>query len=126
MRTGDREIAAARAIFRAEADDAIAGLTRDLLALERPQAGPDAAPIRERIRGALHTLKGSAGMVGLAEAAALLHAVETEFQAPPDAARAAADLVTALLDALETVRDWIGRSQSCGAVAPEELDAATR
>lgn len=60
-------------IFRAEADDLLAGISHNLRSLE---ASPDDRNALWEIRRNAHTFKGAAGIVGLSSASELAHRVE--------------------------------------------------
>ncbi|MBI5543252.1 MAG: Hpt domain-containing protein, partial [Deltaproteobacteria bacterium] len=72
---------AVHAVFRGEAAETVARLTRDLLSLEVTSEAATRARLSEDVRSSLHSLKGSAAMMGLAEVAALMHQIEDDFGA---------------------------------------------
>jgi two-component system, chemotaxis family, sensor kinase CheA len=124
--------------FAVEADELVQRITRNVLALERARPGaepPEGA--HEEVARALHTLKGSAATVGLADLSELAHRMEDAY-APVLAARAGvpAPLADALLGALDTAMEWLraraagrdaqdlaGRLRRIGAFAPPSAGA---
>ena len=106
--------------FVTEADEAVQRITRNLLVLERLKPGAE-APDRAHadVARALHTLKGSAATLGLAELSELAHRMEDAY-APVLAARTAvpAPLADGLLRALDASMDWL-RSRAAGRDAPD-------
>ncbi|HZN94498.1 MAG TPA: ATP-binding protein, partial [Myxococcales bacterium] len=113
--------------FTQEVDQIHQRCTQDLIALE--QAAPEARPpLVTRIARGLHTIKGSAGTLGLAEAAKIAHALET-LLAPAKKGGAlpekAGDLVLRGLDLVrELIRDAAGGGGGAGAQAAAELLSA--
>ena len=113
--------------FTQEVDQIHQRCTQDLIALE--QAAPEARPpLVTRIARGLHTIKGSAGTLGLAEVAKIAHALET-LLAPARKGGAlpekAGDLVLRGLDLVrELIRDAAGGGGGAGAQAAAELLSA--
>ncbi|MEK7477406.1 MAG: chemotaxis protein CheW [Candidatus Coatesbacteria bacterium] len=97
--------------FLAEADELLAELERDLLLLERDPANREGIASAFR---ALHTLKGSCGIVGFARLEALAHAGEDLLAAVRDGSVAARETTGALLALLDAVRGGLGVVRASG------------
>ncbi len=118
-------LAAASATFRDEAVELIAELTRTLIALEGADRQTECPALYERLLRSLHTLKGSAGMVGISSVRALTHELETLIlEASKDPPEAPGWLVNAALAALDAAQGWIDRSSRREAIGADEIVAA--
>lgn len=107
--------------FLSEARELLAQAGEDLLALERESAGPERI---DRLFRALHTLKGSAGIMGLAPLGRLMHAAEDLLGAwRSGAAAPSLELVDWLLAVLDQTERWLRDFEVAGRLrdpAPEE------
>ncbi|TNC46226.1 chemotaxis protein CheA [Rubellimicrobium rubrum] len=105
--------------FLIEARELIAQAVDDLLELERNPAD------KSRLEGlfrAFHTLKGSAGIVGLPPLARLMHAVEEVLDAwRAGRTRPSADLVDWALATLDVTEGWLEHYERSGNL-PTEAD----
>ncbi|HEY6004681.1 MAG TPA: response regulator [Anaeromyxobacter sp.] len=113
--------------FVVEADELVQRITRHVLALERARPGAEPPEgTHEEVARALHTLKGSAATIGLAEMSELAHRMEDAY-APVLAARAAmpSPLADALLGALDASMDWL-RARAAGRDGAHDLGARLR
>ncbi|MCU1450276.1 MAG: Signal transduction histidine kinase CheA [Acidimicrobiales bacterium] len=94
-----------RQLFAQEADQRLADLTRDLLALE--EAGSDAELVASVFRDA-HTLKGAAGVVGLEEVSIVAHAMEGLLEQLRSGSRLATpELIDAVLAAVDGLKEML-------------------
>ena len=92
--------------FVSEARELIARASDDLIAMERE--GVTAARIDQVLR-VFHTLKGSAGLVGLPAMTLTMHEAEGLMAGLQDGRLAAATpVVTQLFDCLDLVARWVG------------------
>jgi two-component system chemotaxis sensor kinase CheA len=85
-------------VFREEASERLDRMVEDLIALEEGRSGKEAV---DSLFREAHSIKGSAGMVGLEEAAAIAHAIEDVL----GTARAADEVPTQLADPLLRATD---------------------
>jgi two-component system chemotaxis sensor kinase CheA len=110
------------ATFREEAAELVAEFEAALLELERR---PDDAALVDRAFRAMHTIKGSGGMFGLAELAAFTHELESAFDAVRTGRlRASRELVSAALEAKDHIRALV---EGAGAdAAPARAQLVTR
>lgn len=104
MRLDDQQRRRLFAIFKEEADEHISAVVARLLALEQASADQDVRALYSDIREELHTIKGSAGTIGLTNVQNLAHELETRvlslFEAPLDVQRSEVSNVLGALDAL--------------------------
>ncbi|MGB2696104.1 MAG: chemotaxis protein CheA [Dehalococcoidia bacterium] len=92
--------------FLAEAYDGLDLLDRGIVRLEQEETNDD---LLQEIFRAVHTLKGSASMLGLSDIAQLAHAMEDVLDAfRSDAVAMSQGIVDALLQGLDTVRSICG------------------
>lgn len=120
----ESELATARTEFFEESRDAVTACERSIAALE---ADPDARQPLSDMFGAIHTVKGSASILGFPNIASLTHAMETAIEAmmdgpePPGApGLELLTTATAVLDDLLAIRS-AGRNRDLPPV--EELVA---
>jgi two-component system, chemotaxis family, sensor kinase CheA len=118
-----------RRLYADEAEQRLTRMTEGLLALE---SGLDAATLDDLFREA-HTLKGGAGIVGFADVARAVHAMESTLELVRDGARElSSDLIDTLLANLDTLSVLIADSLAGNDVAAQadamrdELDRAAR
>jgi two-component system chemotaxis sensor kinase CheA len=104
-------------IFRGEANDRLDEIVACLLAVEAGQASDDTVDALFRH---VHTIKGSAAMIGRGDVSALAHAIE-ELLAP---ARDDGGVTPALVDPLLSATDAL-RSMIAGEPGPEPPSALT-
>ncbi|MCR5874532.1 chemotaxis protein CheA [Phenylobacterium sp. J426] len=108
--------------FVEEARELLEQASRDLLALEAAPA--DGAALEELFRG-VHTLKGSAGLVGFDAMGRALHAAEDRLSEVRRGARAVdAALVEALLEVAGQAERWVEAVAAEGVVPAGEAEAA--
>jgi two-component system chemotaxis sensor kinase CheA len=89
------------AVFREEAGERLDHMVEALLALESGQGGPDA--VDSLFRDA-HSIKGSAGMVGIEAAQAIAHTIEDSLEGPREQGAFPPELVDPLLRATDELR----------------------
>ncbi|HVU76780.1 MAG TPA: response regulator [Gaiellaceae bacterium] len=89
------------ALFRDEANGRLDNMVDALLALEAGRAGPEAV---EALFRDAHTIKGGAGMLGLAEMQTLAHAVEDVLDGAREAGEFPLDLADMLLRSIDALR----------------------
>ncbi|MHB8876681.1 MAG: hybrid sensor histidine kinase/response regulator [Myxococcaceae bacterium] len=110
--------------FQAESGELVTRLTRGLVALERTQPAARPGAI-EGLGRSLHTLKGSAGMIGIPEVQGLIHELETAVRRAAGAGPGELEaLVSAALAALDTAQGWIARACRQEPIGEGELAAA--
>jgi two-component system, chemotaxis family, sensor kinase CheA len=102
-------------IFRGEAGERLDRMVTTLLALEAGGPTPDA--VDSLFRDA-HSIKGSAGMVGMAEVQAIAHTMEDSLEGPRDEGVFPLELTDTLLKATDELRHLVGLDN--GGDAPEE------
>lgn len=96
--------------FASESTEIAEALTRDLLEMERPKSNEAQAEAYERVARRLHTLKGSAATVGLADVADAAHGLESLVEPlRAELAPIGGALVDTILDALDVL---LGRIRS--------------
>ncbi len=109
------------AAFREEANERLLRLTQAFLSLES-SGEPHSATV-ETIQRELHSLKGSAAMVGFGEISTVVHDIESAMNAlSGDNPPARAPLVTTALSAFDSVQRWIEASARDLAIPPDELE----
>ena len=103
--------------FLAESAEGLERIDRHLVELER-----DPSPERlAEIFRALHTLKGSSGMLGYPKLEALAHAGESVLSALQDGELiVSSNIITSLLAALDSLRSLLQRIKSLGCEATED------
>ncbi len=104
-----------RLSFLAQATEIVDGLTRVLLRLESGQS-PERADYEELGRG-LHTLKGTAGSIGLDEVAVLAHQLEDQLAGVDRAAPLPTAIADAMLEGLDRLMTMVRGSADSGAPA---------
>lgn len=97
--------------FRDEASDRIDAIVSGLLAIEEGAAAPEA--IRALFREA-HSIKGSAGMIGLDEAYSLAHQIEDRLAEAREGAPITAEGIESLLRATDELRAAVGVGEARG------------
>jgi two-component system, chemotaxis family, sensor kinase CheA len=102
MSTPDTELLE---VFREEAAERIDSMVETLLALESGQAAPDA--IDSLFRDA-HSIKGSAGMVGIDEVRTIAHSIEDTLEEPRRTGTFSPELADPLLRATDALRRAVG------------------
>jgi two-component system, chemotaxis family, sensor kinase CheA len=103
-------------IFREEAGERLDRIVATLLALESGEAGPEA--VDSLFRDA-HSIKGSAGMVGMTEVAAIAHTMEDCLEGPRDEGIFPMELTDPLLKATDELRRLVsGQNGSAVQVQP--------
>src|SRR5689334_23371182 len=80
MPTPDQLLQQLMPIFAAEAQEHLAVLNRDLLALEKQPSAEEKQQLLAEIFRAAHSLKGSAGAVKLDDVSHLAHSMESLFR----------------------------------------------
>ena len=112
------------ATFREEAAERIAELEATLLELEHH---PDDADLVDRAFRAMHTIKGSGGMFGLAELAAFTHELESVFDEVREGRlRADRELVSVALEAKDHIRALVEGAGAGTEAARAQLVARLR
>lgn len=110
------DLDAVRTAFRAEATELLAGLEKDFLALE---SASDPAAIESVLRS-VHTLKGNSLLMGFPAASEVAHRVEDLLARLSHRTRpVTAELVTLLLQAVDTLRVMLAAPGSEGREAPD-------
>jgi two-component system, chemotaxis family, sensor kinase CheA len=107
-------------IFREEAAEHLDGMVSCLIAVEAGQASGEATDALFRHA---HSIKGSAGMVGLQEAGAIAHAIEDVLQRARDTGALSPLLIEPLLHATDALRRAIAGERGIASVAVEALAA---
>jgi two-component system chemotaxis sensor kinase CheA len=103
-------------IFREEAGERLDRIVATLLALESGEAGPEA--VDSLFRDA-HSIKGSAGMVGMTEVAAIAHTMEDSLEGPRDEGIFPKELTDPLLKATDELRRLVsGQNGSAVPIQP--------
>ncbi len=106
-------------IFREEAAEHLDGMVACLLAVEAGQASGDTTDALFRHA---HSIKGSAGMVGLQEAGVIANSIEEMLQSARDAGSLSPILTEPLLQATDALRRAVGGERG---VAPAGVAQAT-
>jgi two-component system chemotaxis sensor kinase CheA len=110
-------------IFREEAVENLDGMVACLLAVEAGQASGETTDALFRHA---HSIKGSAGMVGLREAGAIANAIEDVLARARDAGALSQALVEPLLAATDALRRAVAGERGVAPAAVEALAANTR
>ena len=111
-------------IFSAEAREHLQTISSAILELERDPA----SPVLDAIRRTAHSLKGSAGSLGLGDVEMLAHALEGSLAGFDPAAGLSRAAVQVSLDALEAMEAAIGAGDAgagCGASDGADTPAIT-
>jgi len=98
-------------IFSAEAREHLQSIGAGILELERE---PEQPAVLDAIRRTAHSLKGSAGSLGLSDVETLAHAVEGSLAGFDPAEGLARAAVQAALDAMEAIEEAIGAGDAGG------------
>ena len=88
-------------VFREESGERLDRMVEDLLALEQGRAGIEAV---DSLFREAHSIKGSAGMIGLDEASAIAHGIEDVLGAVRESEVFSAGLIDPLLRATDALR----------------------
>jgi two-component system chemotaxis sensor kinase CheA len=107
-------------VFREEARERLAEIVRCLLAVEAGNPPPGAVDVLFRH---VHTLKGSAGMVGFTAASAIANAIEDVLEPARATGALSPDLVESLLYATDDLRRAV--SAGPGAASPDPPPTAS-
>jgi two-component system, chemotaxis family, sensor kinase CheA len=92
-------------VFHAEADEGLAAMESELLAVDGGAAPEDAVPTLFRLA---HTLKGNASSMGLTELTEMAHAVEGVLERLRSHAEPVSeDVVGTLLSAVDALREML-------------------
>lgn len=107
--------------FIAETRETLEALDLDLVRLEQQ---PNDADLLGRIFRLIHTTKGNCGFLGLVRLQAVAHSAENVLGAfRQGELEVTADAITAILDAIKTIR-WISEQLAASGVEPEGDDSA--
>jgi two-component system chemotaxis sensor kinase CheA len=110
-------------IFREEANERLDEIVSALLELEAGRGTSDAVDVLFRHA---HSLKGSAGMVGLPHASSIAHSLEDMLERIRSEDASASELVEPMLDIADALREAIGgsaRSESAAGAEPDPVPA---
>jgi two-component system chemotaxis sensor kinase CheA len=110
-------------IFREEANERLDRAVETLLALEAKRANDDAI---DSLFRDMHSIKGSAGMVGVEEARSIAGAVEELLEEIRDADSFPLDLTESLLHATDALRRAVAGEEVVAGAVLEELAASSR
>lgn len=110
-------------IFREEANERLDRAVETLLALEAKRAGDDAV---DSLFRDMHSIKGSAGMVGVEEARSIAAAVEDLLEEVRDADSFPVDLTESLLQATDALRRAVAGEEVRADAVLEDLAASSR
>jgi two-component system chemotaxis sensor kinase CheA len=110
-------------IFREEANERLDRSVETLLALEAKRAGDDAI---DSLFRDMHSIKGSAGMVGVEEARSIAAGVEDLLEEVRDADSFPVDLTESLLQATDALRRAVAGEEVVADAVLEELAASSR
>ena len=103
--------------FVTEARELIRQATDDLIVLERDGASPERI---DRVFRAFHTLKGSAGVVGLPAMGIMLHAAEDLLASVRQGVLGGGpDIIDAALACLDQVSRWVDDFEASGALSAQ-------
>lgn len=107
--------------FLVEAKDGLEMLDNDLLSLEK---SPEDGELVDNLFRVMHTLKGTCGFLGLSRLASIAHAGENILdQVRDDKLKVSPEIVSALLDATDVIKDLISSIEESGE-EPEGDDSA--
>ena len=109
-------------IFREEAAAHLDGIVASLLAVE---AGEASGEVTDTLFRHAHSIKGSAGMVGLADAGAVANAIEDVLESARQTGSLAPRLVEPLLHATDTLRRAVAGERGVAPAAVATLAAET-
>jgi two-component system chemotaxis sensor kinase CheA len=110
-------------IFREEANERLDRIVETLLALEAEQASDDAI---DSLFRDMHSIKGSAGMVGIEEARSIAAAVEDLLEEVRERDSFPVDLTESLLQATDTLRRAVAGEESATDRVLEDLVSSFR
>ncbi len=115
-------------VFSIEAQEHIEHITRNLLELEKGPTEDAAGALIEEIFREAHSLKGSAGTLGLSDIERVAHAAEDLFSAcHKHELKLTPDIVDTVLQALDALTAMLGRAQTEDKTPEEEIvDLVTR
>jgi two-component system chemotaxis sensor kinase CheA len=105
-------------IFREEAAEHLDGMVSCLLEVE---SGQSSDTVTDALFRHTHSIKGSAGMVGLAEAGVIANAIEDVLSKAREAGVLAPTLVQPVLRATDALRRAVAGEQGIAAAAVDEL-----
>jgi two-component system chemotaxis sensor kinase CheA len=108
-------------VFREEATERVDHMVETLLALESGHAQSDA--IDSLFRDA-HSIKGSAGMVGVEEVRAIAHKMEDALEDARERGEFSQELTDPMLRATDALRSAVGGESGIASAALQELSAA--
>jgi two-component system, chemotaxis family, sensor kinase CheA len=108
-------------VFREEATERLDQMVETLLALESGHAHPDA--IDSLFRDA-HSIKGSAGMVGIEEIRTIAHSIEDDLEKARDSGSFSPELIEPMLKATDALRRAVAAGAGEAPEAPEAPEAA--
>lgn len=104
--------------FISEAREGLDGVESDLLALETT---PDDAESIDAVFRTVHSIKGTAGLLGLGQIESVAHSGETLMTNIREGSRTCSTaVITALLDALDILRTELDSVESTGAEHPSD------
>jgi two-component system, chemotaxis family, sensor kinase CheA len=114
-------------VFRDEAAEGFRNLTRHLITCEQADSAEERQCAYDDARKLLHSLKGSAGAVGLTHVQTVLHDLESTLSTTTIAAgRPPHELIDAALVAIDEAEGWIRRETAADSdPTPVEPGAAT-
>jgi two-component system chemotaxis sensor kinase CheA len=107
-------------VFREEATERVDRMVETLLAIETGRAGEDA--VDSLFRDA-HSIKGSAGMVGIEEVRAIAHKMEDALEAARASGEFSPDLTDPMLRATDALRHAVAGDSDLTSTALQELSA---
>ena len=107
-------------VFREESGERLDRMVEDLLALEQGRAGIEAV---DSLFREAHSIKGSAGMIGLDEASAIAHGIEDVLGAVRESEVFSAGLIDPLLRATDALRLAVSGETGVAAAVVAELAA---
>ncbi len=99
-------------VFRAEAAEHLEALTSNVLQLEMDPARRPAG-VLDAVRRAAHSLKGSAGSLGLGDIERIAHAIE-DAVGSDERSRARPEMVASVMRALQAIEETLGRIERGG------------
>ncbi|HSD18591.1 MAG TPA: response regulator [Anaeromyxobacter sp.] len=106
-------------VFSAEAREHLEGLSAGILELERD---PTRLPVLDGVRRIAHSLKGSAGSLGLGDVERIAHAIEGSLAGLDPASGLSRAAVQATLEAVDAVEEAIAAGDAGGVIAVPGLD----
>jgi two-component system chemotaxis sensor kinase CheA len=106
-------------VFSAEAREHLEGLSAGILELERD---PTRIPVLDGVRRIAHSLKGSAGSLGLGDLERIAHAIEGSLAGLDPAIGLSRAAVQATLEAVDAVEEAIAAGDAGGVIAVPGLE----